>query len=131
MLFVFVSLKGILSSSNNIILWHKSEDTKKKNTWFPKFQLIPIYVYKLYMIMLCFIAPYCVELSFVDKTFCENCSHFILKWFQLNSFGEMCILKESYKNMQKFMILKIWKCLLYKIREHAFKLLKSLELVQL
>ena len=26
------------------------------------------------------------------ETFCGNCSHFILKWFQPNSFGESCFL---------------------------------------
>ena len=54
------------------------------------------------------------------KTFCENCSHFILIWFQPNSFGEMCFLEKNYGNMQKIQILKIlrapsirhqWVCL--------------------
>ena len=35
-------------------------------------------------------------LSLVDETFCENCSHFILKWFQAYSFWEMWFLEESY-----------------------------------
>ena len=34
-------LKGIFSDSNNIFLWHKSEDINKKRL-FPKFQLILI-----------------------------------------------------------------------------------------
>ena len=34
-------LKGIFSDSNNIFLWHKSEDINKKKL-FPKFQLILI-----------------------------------------------------------------------------------------
>ena len=34
-------LKGIVSDSNNIILWHESEDINKKSL-FPKFQLLPI-----------------------------------------------------------------------------------------
>ena len=51
----------------------------------------------------CFIAPidYCVELSLMHATFCENCSHFILKWFQPNSCWEVCFLEDSYENMQK------------------------------
>ena len=50
-----------------------------------------------------FIVPihYYVKLSLLDETFCENCSHFILKCFQPNSFGEMCFLEESYEKMQK------------------------------
>ena len=36
-------------------------------------------------------------------------SHFILKLFQPNSFGEVCFLEEIYKNMQKIQILKILK----------------------
>ena len=49
-----------------------------------------------------FITPidYCVELSLVHKFFCENCSHFILKLFQPNSFGE--VFEESYKNFEHF-----------------------------
>ena len=35
------------------------------------------------------------------KTFCENCSHFTLKCFQPNSFGEVCFLEGSYENRQK------------------------------
>ena len=34
-------VKGIASDSNNIFLWHESEDINKKSL-FPKFQLIPI-----------------------------------------------------------------------------------------
>ena len=44
---------------------------------------------------------YCVELIIVDDNFCEDCSHFILKWFQPNSFGEICFLEKSYKHVQK------------------------------
>ena len=38
---IWPSLKGILSDSNNIFLWHESEDINKKSLN-PKFQLIPI-----------------------------------------------------------------------------------------
>ena len=56
-----------------------------------------------------FIAPidYCVELSLVDRTFCENCSHFILKRLQPNSFVEMGFSEESYINIQKIQILRV------------------------
>ena len=39
--FVILRFKGIFSDSNNIFLWHKSEDINKKML-FPKFQLILI-----------------------------------------------------------------------------------------
>ena len=53
------------------------------------------------------------------ETFCENCSYFILKWFQPNSFEEVCFLKESYENIQKIQILKAPSI---QIKEYAFKL---------
>ena len=60
------------------------------------------------MIYVGFIAPidYCVKKSLVYKTFCESRSHFILKWFQPNSFEKVCFLEESYENMQKIQVLK-------------------------
>ena len=74
----------------------------KKNL-FPKFKLIPILHFQVMHDYVCFIAPidYCVELSLVAETFRGNCSHFTLKWFQPNSFGEMCFLEESYKKIAK------------------------------
>ena len=39
--FIQTLLEGIFSDSNNIFLWHKSEDNNKKRL-FPKFQLILI-----------------------------------------------------------------------------------------
>ena len=59
------------------------------------------------------------------ETFCKNCSHFILEWFQFNSFGELCFLEESYGNMQKIQILKFWKRPLFDISEYAFKYLNT------
>ena len=46
--------------SNNIFLWHESED---KKSLFPKFQLIPISHFQVMHDYVCFIAPidYCVE----------------------------------------------------------------------
>ena len=38
---VTFDIKGIVSDSSSIILWHKLEDINKKRL-FPKFQLIPI-----------------------------------------------------------------------------------------
>ena len=79
--------------SNNIFLWHESEDINKKSL-FPKFQLIPISHLQVMHDYVCFIAPidYCVEYSLVYEIFCENCAHFILKWFQANYFGELWFL---------------------------------------
>ena len=55
-------IKGIVSDSNNIILWHESEDINKKSL-FPKFQLIPILSFQVMHDYVRFIAPidYCVE----------------------------------------------------------------------
>ena len=54
-------IKGIFSDSNNIFLWHESED-KNKQTLLPKFQLIPILSFQVIHDYVCFIAPidYCV-----------------------------------------------------------------------
>ena len=55
-------IKGIFSDSNNIFLWHDSEDINKKSL-FPKFKLIPILHFQVMHDYVCFIAPidYCVE----------------------------------------------------------------------
>ena len=65
------------SDSNNF-LWHDSEDINKK-AYFQNFSWFQFYVFKLCVI----VAPidYRVELSLLNKTFCENCCNFILKWF--------------------------------------------------
>ena len=51
-------VKGIFSYSNNIILWHESEDINRKSL-FSKFQLIPILRFSSYAGLgyVCFIAP--------------------------------------------------------------------------
>ena len=57
------------------------------------------------------------------ETFYKNCSHFILKLFQPNSFEEVSFLEESYKNMQKFKFwlkIWIWEGPLFDMREYAF-----------
>ena len=122
-LIVSLWLKQVFSDSNNIILWHESEDVNKKKTpYFQNFSWFQCYVFKLCMIMcviapiaqvmhdyVCVIAPiaHSVKWSLVHETFCENCSHFILKRFHPYSFGEVCLLEESYENMWKFQILTI------------------------
>ena len=47
-------IKWIFSDSNNIFLWHESENINKKSL-FPKFQLIPIL--QVMHDYVCFIAP--------------------------------------------------------------------------
>ena len=49
-------LKGIVSDSNNIFLWHKAEDINKKG-YFQHFSWFQFYVYKLCMITCIDIAP--------------------------------------------------------------------------
>ena len=66
----------------------------------------------------------------LNKVLCTRlsvkiCSHFILKWFHPNSFGEVCFLEESYENMQKFKFWKISEPPLFDIREYAFNWLKK------
>ena len=49
-------IKGIFSDSNNIVLWHESEDTNKK-AYFQNFSWFQFCVYKSFMIMCTGIAP--------------------------------------------------------------------------
>ena len=49
-------LKGIVSDSNNIFLWHESEDINKKSL-FSKFQLIPVLYFQVMHDYVCFTAP--------------------------------------------------------------------------
>ena len=89
--------------------WYESENIYKKGL-FPKFQLIPILHFQVMHDLCCFIAPidYCVEFSQNRRPdFLWNCSHFILKCLQPNSFREMCFLEKSYKKMHKIQILTI------------------------
>ena len=116
-----VVFKGIFSNSNNIFFWHESEDINKK-AYIQNFSWFQFCVFKLCMIM-------CVSLTtlttVLHKVLCprlsgETCSHFILKWFQPNSIGEVCFLEESYKNMQKFKFWQFWERPQFDIREYAF-----------
>ena len=96
---------------------------KKKTTYFQNFSWFQFYVFKLCMIR-CFIAPidYCVELSLVYKTFCENCSHFILKWFQPYSFWGIVLLRgELQKYAKKFKFWQFWECLYSALGSVPFK----------
>ena len=85
--------------------------------------MIPILRFQVMHDYVCFIAPidYCVEKSLVHETFCKNCSYFILKWFQPNSFGELYFLEKSYENMQKIQFLKFWERPLFDVSEYAFR----------
>ena len=53
---VGILLKGIVTDSNNIFLWHESEDINKRSL-FPKFQLIPSSNFQVMHDYVCFIAP--------------------------------------------------------------------------
>ena len=60
------------------------------------------------------------------ETFCENCSHFMLKWFQPNSFGEVCFLPRELKEVlrkyaKKIKFRKFWERPQFDIREYTFK----------
>ena len=75
-----------------------------KKSLFPKFQLTPV-TFQVMHDYVCFIASidYCVELRLINKTFYENCSHFILKWVQSNSFWELVLrLRRATKRFKKF-----------------------------
>ena len=54
--FCQVFIKGIFSDSNNIFLWHESEDMNKKSLFW-KFQLIPILRFQVMCDYVYFIAP--------------------------------------------------------------------------
>ena len=60
------TFKGIVSDSNNIFLWHKSEDINKKG-YFQTLRWFQFYIYKLCMIMCVCTAPY-----LIDENLCEN-----------------------------------------------------------
>ena len=105
-----------------------------KRSLFPKFQLTPILRFQIIHDNLGFIAltDSCVELSLVDKTFCENRLHFLLTWLQPNSFGEIFFLEESYiyeKMQKKIKFWKLWEHRLFKIRKYCMPLSKRLKLM--
>ena len=66
------------------------------------------------------------------RLFCKNCSHFILKWFQPNSLGEVCFLEECTTNMQKISHLKnFWERPLFNISEYALKLFEEHDVIHI
>ena len=74
---MYDELKGIFIDSNNIFLWHESEDINIKSL-LPKFQLIPILRLQVmhdYVHWYCSIG-YCVKLSLIYKTLCKKLSSF-------------------------------------------------------
>ena len=79
---------------------------------FQKFQLMPKISYAWSCVFHC-TGNYCLEVIVVDETFCENSSHFILKWFQPYPFKEICLLEESNNKIQKIQILTIFESAIY------------------
>ena len=112
---------------------------KPKKAYIQNFSWFKCYVFKLYWLCafhcshrLLFLIHSCRRGFFVKivlipywmisaEAFCRYCSHFILKWFQPNFFGEMWFSEESYKKMQKFKFWQFWECPLFKIKECTFK----------
>ena len=112
--------KGVFSDFNNIILLLESEDINQKSL-FPKFQLIPILCFQVMYDYVLVTAPQTTVLHKVSSMrLSVNCSHFLPKWLQLNSFGEMCFLEGNYQNMQKKSNFKISEHPLFEIGEYAF-----------
>ena len=96
--------KGVFSDSSNIIFWHESEDINNNNNNNKIISKISVdfsFMLNSSYAWLCVPIDYCDELSLVNETFCENCSHFLLKWLQPNS------LEELRKDEKKNQILKI------------------------
>ena len=104
-----LQLKGILSDSNTIFHMRmnqilRSEDINKiklickisvdSNLTFSSYA----WLYKCVPLL-----PKTTVLNKVSCTrlFCENCSHFILKWFQPNSFGEVCFFRGEIQKYAK------------------------------
>ena len=115
-----MKIKGIFSDSNNIFSWHELEDINKKSYPNLRIHVMHDYVLCSHRLLCCIVL--CTRL-------CENCSHFILKLFQPNSFEEVCFLMTSYKNMQKSTFWKFWEHPLFDIREYAFNGLLHLKLM--
>ena len=82
-----------------------------KKWLFPTFLLpwFKFYVYKLWMIYSFFLYVHwqcSIGYAVLTRLYAKNGRHFIKKLFLLKSFGEMCFLEESYKQMQKVQISK-------------------------
>ena len=100
-LLVQSQLKGIFTDSNHLFMvWIRRSKQKQLTS---KISVDSNFAFSSYVWLCVSLLPLTTVLH---KVLCtslsgENCSHFILKWFQSNSFGEVCFLEESYKNMQK------------------------------
>ena len=99
-------IKGIVSDSNNIFLWHKSQDINKIRL-FPKFQLIPMLrkltSYAWYVHWHCSI-DYCVKLSRRDNA--KNGSHFKGNDFYLIPLRKCASWRRATDGCKTFKILK-------------------------
>ena len=106
--------------------WSFQHSWRPTKSLFPKFQLIPILRFEVMHDYVCFIAPmvHFVELSLMYKTFCESCSHFILKWFQPYSFWGIVLLRGELQKYAKNSNLKNFESTVFIIREYAFGLWK-------
>ena len=112
----FQIVKGIFSDSNNIFLWHESEDINKKSL-LPKFQLIPILRLQVmhdYVHWHCSI-DYRVKLSLVYETLCPKLLSFhkemISAWFLWGNVlirGELQIytINSKFENFESALYMK-------------------------
>ena len=113
MFFLYFLIKEIFSDSNNISygMNQKIKKKKKKKHLISNIPVDSNFTFSSYEWLFVFHCSHrllCWRKSSV-RDFCENCSHFILKWFQPNFFGEVYFLEESYENIQKIPILKIFR----------------------
>ena len=115
--FFLLMVKGIVSDSNNIFLWHESEEINKTSS-FPKFQLIPISRFQVMHDYACFIAPidYCVDRLSVKIALMSYWSD-----FSLIPFGGIVLLRgELWKYAKNSNFEIFWKRTLFNISEYAF-----------
>ena len=99
--------KGVISNSNNILLWHESEDIqkkkkkKKKNT-----ACFQNFTFSSYAWLCVF---HCSHRILCGIRFLWNLLSFHTEMISLqpNSFGIMCFLEESFEKMQKIQLLTI------------------------
>ena len=99
---------GIFRDSNNIFLWHESEDiNQKKKKIISKISFDSNFTFTSYAwLSLALLQRLLCLIGLVDETLGENALISLSNFFLFNSFGEMCFLEESYKMVQKIQILK-------------------------
>ena len=116
-------IKGIFSDSNNIFLWHESDDINK-NSLFPKSQLIPILhfqvmhdcVFHCSHRLLCWIKVSCIWISVkIALISCWND-------FSLIPSRKCASYRGAMKICKKYKFWQFWERPLFGIREYAFKL---------